>query len=57
MQTRLPELIAFAMIAIAMFGAMVIVPWLERKERESRCDDWAIIDREFIDFQEDSSNG
>ena len=53
MEARIPELIMLIGILGSLIVSMLILPHIERKEEESRKGNWAIIDREFIDFQED----
>lgn len=53
MEARIPELISFMLIALSLFVAMFVLPRIERKLERERWKNWAIIDREFVDFQED----
>ncbi len=53
METRITELIALVLIAVSLFAAMFILPRIERKLEKERKANWAIIDREFVDFQEE----
>ena len=53
MPARISEIIILAAAAMALSAAMFILPRIEKKEAEARRGRWMIIDREFIDFQED----
>ncbi len=53
MEARIPELISFMLIALSLSAAMFVLPRIERKLEKERLRNWTIIDREFIDFQED----
>lgn len=53
MPARSAELAMLIASTVAIAAAMLVIPRLERREERARKDDWAIIDREFIDFQED----
>ena len=53
MPARFSEIIILAAAVIALFAAVFILPRIEKKETEARHSRWMIIDREFIDFQED----
>ena len=52
MEARIPELISFVLVALSLFAAMFVLPRIERKLERERLQNWTIIDREFIDFQE-----
>lgn len=53
MEARIPELISLVLIAVSLFAAMFILPRVERRLERERLQNWTIINREFIDFQED----
>lgn len=53
MAARIPELITLVAIVISMVFSMLILPRFEKNESNSRKNNWTIIDREFIDFQEE----
>lgn len=53
MEARIPELISLALIAVSLFAAMFVLPHVERRLERERRQNWTIIDREFIDYQED----
>ena len=53
MPARFSEIIILAAAVIALSAAMFILPRVDKKEADAKHSRWMIIDREFIDFQED----